>query len=133
MEKSPIIATLQENLKQLRQLWRPAHYSSLGGQFKLHILFDSNQPGFSNGDPFDNDDALIGALVNSYVGDGGLPFRAEYLRRCLPQVSTSSRPTFNHCDFQRKNILVDKRPKEDADEAECTDLKVYIIAWEASG
>ncbi|RMY66212.1 hypothetical protein D0863_08587 [Hortaea werneckii] len=132
LEKKSIIATLRENLKQLRQLPPPAHYSSLGGRPLLHILFDSNQPGYTNGGPFDNDATLIEAMVNRYIGDGGLPFRAEYLRRCLPRVFTSSGPTFSHCDFQRKNILIDRRPKGNDEEPGESELHVYIIDWEAS-
>lgn len=133
LEKKSIVATLRENLRQLRQLPPPAHYSSLGSRPLLHVLFDSNQPEFSNGGPFDDDDTLIEALINRYVGDGGAPFRAEYLRRCLPRVFTSSGPTFSHCDFQRKNILVDKRPKVESDGAGDSELHVYVIDWEASG
>ncbi|GAB1730745.1 hypothetical protein NU195Hw_g42t1 [Hortaea werneckii] len=134
LEKESIIATLRENLKQLRQLPPPAHYSSLGGRPLLHILFDSNQPEFSNGGPFDNDATLIDAMVERYVGDGGLHFRAaEYLRRCLPRVFTSSGPTFSHCDFQRKNILIDRRPKGNDEEPGESELQVYTIDWEASG
>ncbi|RMX71512.1 hypothetical protein D0869_15558, partial [Hortaea werneckii] len=62
LEKQSIIATLRENLKQVRRLPPPAHYSSLGGQPLLHVLFDSNQSEFTNGGPFDNDDTLIAAL-----------------------------------------------------------------------
>ncbi|RMZ07653.1 hypothetical protein D0862_04209 [Hortaea werneckii] len=62
LEKKSIIATLREDLKQLRQLPPPAHYSSLGGRPLLHVLFDSNQPGYTNGGPFDNDATLIEAM-----------------------------------------------------------------------
>ncbi|KAK0636091.1 kinase-like domain-containing protein [Bombardia bombarda] len=123
-EKSGVSEQLQQYFSQLRQIPAPDFYGNINGGHILDELFDSREGNKEITGPFETDDQFINGVIQKYIVEGGprLLHKAQYYRRALSTaLQTGNKPVFTHCDFQRKNIMLQP------------DGKVVIIDWEFSG
>jgi hypothetical protein len=64
---------------------------------------------------------------SKYTFNKGSPIKAEFYKRNLPSIFRNHLPVFTHCDFQRKNILL-----QSVGDTE-NDIDIIILDWEFSG
>jgi thiamine kinase-like enzyme len=67
-------------------------------------------------------------MIRKYTYNGGTPYRAEYLRKCLPLVFKGHDAAFTHGDLQRKNVMICEKKNQNKEEAH-----LVIVDWEKSG
>lgn len=134
-EKESVVTTLREYFHELRRLPSPNYYGSLGRRPPLDEVFwtPGSDPQHGINGPFDSNEAVIEAMVRKYIYDGGLPYRAEFYRLCLPRgLPDRDGPTFTHGDFQRKNIMIRTHPGVPLTMRNLTSL-IVVLDWEKSG
>ena len=146
--RASVACSLSAYMTELRALPSPGYYGSLGRGHVLDSTFwtgqgESTDPALRG--PFDSEAALNEGMVRKYVHIVGINSRldtkGDFYRRALPAVLRGHPPVFTHGDFQRKNVVVKKRPQRmlpDDDGAESRDrttptYDVCIVDWETAG
>jgi hypothetical protein len=127
-----ITTTLRRYFAELRHLPHPAYYGSLGGRSLSDEIFCTVKPEPAINGPFASEDELNEAFARRYLYDGQPPFRAEFYRQCLPRLLRGNRPTFAHGDFQKKNIII-QRKSDGATTDYHREMRVVMLDWEKSG
>lgn len=128
LEKKRILSDLQRSFEELRHLPSPNYFGSFGNRPLLDEIFWTQEPDPLVNGPFASEKHLNEAMIQKYKYNGGPPYRAEYLRKCLPLVFKGHEAVFTHGDLQRKNIMVREKNNQSREEA-----SLVIIDWEKSG
>ncbi|KKZ64204.1 hypothetical protein EMCG_01489 [[Emmonsia] crescens] len=130
-QKSEIATTLRQYFQELRDLSSPGFFGSIGKNHLLHGIFWTPQPTPSINGPFDSESALNEALALKYIeaSDNRTTFKADFYRRSLSQVFRGHVPKFTHGDFQRKNIIIRRRPND----TKTSQYEITLIDWETAG
>ncbi|KAF7712790.1 Uncharacterized protein PECH_002803 [Penicillium ucsense] len=128
LEKKRILSDLQRSFEELRDLSSPDYFGSFGNRPLLDEIFWTQKPDPLVNGPFASEMHLNEAMIQKYKYNGGPPYRAEYLRKCLPLVFKGHEAVFTHGDLQRKNIMVCEKKNQAGEEA-----SLVIIDWEKSG
>ncbi|KAK2807023.1 hypothetical protein FQN50_005597 [Emmonsiellopsis sp. PD_5] len=130
-QKSDITTTLRQYFKELRDLSSPGFFGSIGQNRLLHGIFWTSQPTPSINGPFCSEAALNEALALKYItaSDTRTTYKADFYRRSLSHVFRGHMPKFTHGDFQRKNIIIKRRP----DVTDTSQYEITLIDWEIAG
>lgn len=113
----------------------PAFFGSVDrGPVPDHLFYSMTGDKKITG-PFDSEKAFNDALVLQYrtIRDmnGYTNFKTAFYERNIHQAMRGHKPTFTHCDAQRKNIVVDLKGEKDQEKPRSFD--VFLVDWEEAG
>lgn len=128
LDKHDILSDLRIYCDELRRLPSPKYFGSFGKRQLLDEIFWTQEPDQLVNGPFDSERDLNEAMMRKYIYNGGPPYRAEYLRKCLPSIFRDHEATFTHGDLQRKNIIIREKSHQSKE-----GTRIVILDWEKSG
>ena len=132
-EKESIIQKLRVSFDELRKLKSPRGYCSLGKRPLLDNIFWTGDTVDSIAGPFDTEKQLNDAMLEKYIFNNLPRGKSDFYKRAFPSVLHEHPPVFSHGDFQRKNILLQKRSRCGKDGQATYEYDPVIIDWEFAG
>lgn len=137
--KADVAAQLRAIMTDLRGIPSPGVFGSVARGPVPHRFFWSPVAYPEVNGPFDNERDFSMAMAKrsqcAWEDDGGgaRSWTSSWLARNLPSTLRGHPSVFTHCDFQQKNILVERRASEDHETGGSEWRVTALLDWEDAG